>query len=624
VAADAAAKMGLNVIVIEPTNRIGGMTTGGLGRTDIGNKQVVRGLSLKYYRELGKHYGNFENWVFEPSAALKVMQEFAESPKIRIVYNHHLCDAAVENGRILGIRTADGSDTLEFSAKWFIDASYEGDLMAKAGVSYKTGREDNNVYDETWDGSQCLDRHQFPDGVDPFVIPEKPESGLLWGISRQVLKENGTGDDYIQAYNYRICLTDVAENMIPIERPADYDSTRYELMVRLFEAQKGKTGLNDYFIWSLMPNHKTDINNRGGFSTDMIGMNYNYPEGNWEERQAIIDAHKSYTLGLLYFVAHDERVPGELRAEVLRWGLPKDEYIENGHWTPQLYVRESRRLTGEYVATQADCENRTEVSDGIAYAAYNMDSHNTERVVVLKDGKYMVKNEGNVEVSGGVPYPISYRCITPKREECTNLLVPVCCSASHIAYGSIRMEPVFMCMGQAAAIAVGIAEKKGLSRVQDVDAADINAVFAKDPYMDGTQPDILLDDAGARIEGDWEYVHSNRGYGASFYKCKSEGVMEFSFKAENSGVYDVYNYTHFSNFEGKNLNIPINPITKIEFPDGSVVSFDASSVDLSSLGQTSTAWEKVGEVRLEKGKEYRFRIIGEEKVYADALLLVKQ
>jgi len=624
VAANAAAKMGLKVVVIEPTNRIGGMTTGGLGRTDIGNKQVVKGLALKFYRELGKRYGNLENWVFEPSAAFEVMKTFADVPNVSIVKGRYICSASVNNGRIESLSATDGTDTLEYRAEWFIDCSYEGDLMAKAGVSYRTGREDNSEYCETWDGSQCLEGHQFPDGVDPFVVPGDPKSGLLWGISKQEMKENGKGDNYIQAYNYRICLTDVKENMIPIGRPDDYDSTRYELLLRLYDAQKDKRGINDYFIWSLMPNHKTDINNRGGFSTDMIGMNYNYPEGTWEERQAILDAHKSYTLGLLYFVGNDPRVPAELRDEVAKWGFPKDEYMENGNWTPQLYVRECRRLVGEYVATQADCENRTEVGDGVAYAAYNMDSHNCERVVLFKNGKYMVKNEGNVEIPGGVPYPISYRSVTPRREECTNLLVPVCCSASHIAYGSIRMEPVFMCLGQAAGIAVGLARKNGLKTLQEVDSKQINGIFAMDPYMDGTTPDIILDDPDASVEGDWFFAKSNRGYGASFYKCKGKGSVTFKLTAPFSGTFKVYNYTHFANFEGTKLNIKINPITKIEFPDGSVHSLDASNIDLSSLGQTTTAWEEIGEVTLEKGKEYRFRTIGEEMVVADALLLIKE
>src|SRR5690606_23293193 len=322
-----------------------------------------------------------------------------------------------------------------------------GDLMARAGVSYRVGREDNSEYNETINGVQLMDGHQFPDGIDPYKTPGKPRSGLLWGISDEKLLPNGTGDKKVQAYNYRICLTSDPDHQISITRPEDYDPSRYELLLRLFEAFPHKRKLNDYFIWSHMPNRKTDINNRGPFSTDMIGMNYGYPDGSYEERERIIRDHTVYTKGLLYFFAHDPRAPQRLRDEMRQWGYPKDEYVEYGHWTPQLYIREARRMVGSYVMTQHNCQGREVVADGVGMAAYTMDSHNTQRIVV--DG--MVKNEGNVEIGGFGPYPISYRALTPKAEECRNLLVPVCLSATHIAFGSIRMEPVFMVLAQSAA-----------------------------------------------------------------------------------------------------------------------------------------------------------------------------
>jgi hypothetical protein len=307
---------------------------------------------------------------------------------------YHLADAQMNGTDIISIKVAGGEnslDTLSFKGNWFIDASYEGDLMAKAGVSYRTGREDCSEYGETWNGVHMRHMHQFPDGVDPYVIPGDPSSGLLWGISEGQLAAKGSGDNLIQAYNYRICLTNNPENRIPIEKPENYDPSKYELLVRVFEAQKDMREINQYFIWSLAPNQKTDVNNRGAFSTDMIGMNHNYPEATWEERQEIIKAHKDYTLGLLYFYATDPRVPAELQNHVKEWGLPKDEYVENGHWTPQLYVRECRRMVGEYVATQADCDNKVIAPEGIAYAAYTMDSHNTQRIVIEKNGKKIVK-----------------------------------------------------------------------------------------------------------------------------------------------------------------------------------------------------------------------------------------
>lgn len=617
-AAYSAAQMGMDVVVIEPTERFGGLTTGGLGHTDIGNKQVVKGLALQFYRRLGAHYGNLENWVFEPSAAASVIDEYLSHPRITAIKGYHLVDACKEGTEIRSVRVAGSGDTLTFKAPWFIDCSYEGDLMAAAGVEYRVGREDNSEYGETWNGVHKMHLHQFPDGVDPFVIPGKPESGLLWGISNQKLSPEGSGDNLVQAYNYRICLTDSLANMIPIEKPEGYDPSRYELLVRLYEAQPHMRDINQYFIWSPMPGRKTDVNNRGAFSTDMIGMNYDYPESSWERRQEIIKAHKDYTLGLLYFTAHDERIPSVIREFVARWGLPKDEYVNTGHWTPQLYVRESRRMVGEYVATQADCENVREAGDGISMAAYTMDSHNCQRIVVKEGGKYMVKNEGNVEISGGLPYPISYRSLTPKREQCTNLLVPVCCSASHIAYGSIRMEPVFMGMGQAAGLAVSFAKKKGLHKVQDVDYRDIVHVLETDPFQNGTAPDIVLDDSSMEAAPGWVKGRLSGSYGPS---CLTAGPgcapVVFSSVIPSGGNYMVYSYQH-KPLEG------FNPVTTIELSTGDKYAVNAADVNIT--GQTTSAWHLLGQVSLKAGETFSASFSsdgGSGKVMADAVLLVK-
>ena len=631
VAADAAAKMGLNVVVVEPTCRIGGMTTGGLGRTDIGNKQVVQGLALKFYRECGKRYGNLENWVFEPKVAKEVMDEFARSPRIKVITNRHFVNAKTKNGKIISLTAAGEGDTLTFKAKWFIDASYEGDLMAGAGVSYRTGREANSEYGETWDGVQLLHiYHQFPHGMDPFVDPGNPSSGLLWGIENHGALPNGTGDDRIQAYNYRICLTDDPDNMIPLTEPANYDPSRYELLARLFKAQPDMRDINQYFIWTPMPNHKTDINNRGAFSTDMIGMSQGYPEGTWEERQSIINAHRDYTLGLLWFYITDPRVPSNLKEFVSKWGLPKDEYTECGNWTPQLYIRECRRMVGEYVATQADCEGRGNATDGIAHAAYNMDSHNCERIITLNNnGKWMVENEGDVEIPGGIPYPISYRSITPVRGECTNLVVPVCCSATHIAYGSIRMEPVFMCLGQAAGIAVGLAQKEGLSAIQDVDYRKIQEVFRNDPYMDGTAPDVIVDDPQASVDGDsWEIVGNRGGYGPSFYQGSSaSGSVTFTGVPVTAADYELYIYQHRLEKED-DLDLgaaDMNPITVYELSDGRTITVDAREVVID--GQAAGAWHKIADVSLDKGQEFSVKVHGDGSngyIRADAILFVQK
>jgi hypothetical protein len=492
------ARMGKTVLLIEPSQRIGGLTTGGLGQTDIGNKVAIGGIAREFYQNIRKYYEDTARWkwqkkeeyadggqtrtaeaedamwTFEPSAALEVYKAMLAAENMKLVYGERLNrkDGVTKNGgSITRIEMESGT---AYSGRMFIDATYEGDLMAAAGVKYFVGREANSVYGETFNGVQLQDGHQFPEGVDPYVKPGDPKSGLLWGISENKLAEKGSGDDLVQAYNFRICLTDDEANRIPFSEPENFDPAKYELLVRLFEAQPDKRGLNDYFIWSAMPNDKTDINNRGGFSTDMINMSHAYPEASYEERETIVNAHRDYTRGLLYFYTSDPRVPKALQEAVLRWGYPKDEYTETDNWSPQLYVREVRRMIGGYVMTQVNCVGKEVVNDPVGLAAYTMDSHNCQRIVV--NGQ--VRNEGNVEVGGFPPYPISYRSIVPKKNEAGNLLVPVCLSASHIAFGSIRMEPVFMVLGQSAAIAASLAIDQDLN-VQDVRYEDLKKVLVE-------------------------------------------------------------------------------------------------------------------------------------------------
>ena len=617
-AAYSAAKLGSKVTVICPDVTLGGMTTGGLGQTDIGNKQAVIGLARQFYRKLGTHYGKLEQWLFEPHVAEEIIMEYLDNPKIKVMQGWYLESVRKEGTRIISITCKNKSgESVTIEADQFIDCTYEGDLMAASGVSYTVGREDSSVYGEKWNGSHVMGMHQFRDGVDPFVVPGKPESGLLWGISDWKLKEEGAGDDYVQAYNYRICLTDVPENMIPIEKPENYDPSMYELLVRVFESDPDPV-LGNYFIWSRMPGHKTDINNRGPFSTDMIGMNHSYPEASWPEREEIIKAHKDYTLGLFYFYMTDPRVPEVLQKEIRRWGLPKDEYVRTGHWTHQLYIREARRLVGEYVATQADCENKTEIPDGIGYAAYQMDSHNCERIVVEKDGKLMVKNEGDVEIGGGRPYPISYRSLTPKREECTNLLVPVCLSASHIAYGSIRMEPVFLGMGQTCGLAAAMA---GKGAVQEVDVKKIQDIYAHDPYLDGREPDTLLDEDSEFISGTdgWKVVQGHGAYGKTYlsYSGPAEGnKLVYNIPGTLDGAYDVYSFQ-------QNTGCPKMVFSIDAAGEKSQVEFNRK--DLHVEGQTSGEWVHLGTLGLKKGKGGSIRISGEEDdLRADGILFVKK
>jgi hypothetical protein len=456
IAAYTAARLGKKVILVTPDAHLGGLSSGGLGNTDIGNKIAITGLARDFYRRVGNHYGKSEQWIFEPHVAEDIFKAYIREGAVPVLF-HQSLQAVHKKGtsirEIIVLPTDSAGPGTIIHAVEFIDCSYEGDLMAMAGVAYTVGRENNRQYHETYNGVQLLDKHQFPDGVDPYILKGKPGSGLLWGISRENLAPRGSGDKKVQAYNFRICLTDSMPNRMEITRPQGYDSTRYQLLLRYIQIRNPRHLEEGILNINALPAHKTDINNNGPFSTDMIGSNDDYPEASAKTRKEIIRAHTVYIKGLLYFLGHDENMPGELKNEMLRWGYPKDEYPDNDHWTPQLYIRESRRMIGEYVMTEGNCTGKLKVADGIGLAAYTMDSHNCQRIVV----NGMVKNEGDVQVGGFPPYPVSYRSIVPKKTDCQNLLVPVCLSASHIAYGSIRMEPVFMVLSQSAAFAAVLA-----------------------------------------------------------------------------------------------------------------------------------------------------------------------
>jgi hypothetical protein len=453
-AAVQAAREGRKVVLTESGGRLGGMSSGGLSQTDIGNKAAIGGVAREFYQRMGRHYGTNEAWKLEPSVAERVFNEMIFESGATVYFHQQLAYVNTNNGRIESLTMADGT---VIQAGIFIDASYEGDLLPGAGVSYFVGREANAVYHETLDGVRSVTpKHQFTVPVDPYLRPGDPSSGLLPFIQDQAPGQAGEGDHSVQAYNFRLCLTQNPTNKLPIAPPEHYDPARYELLARYIEAlaATGKPPRLRRFMDIIpMPHGKTDINNNGGFSTDFIGGNAGYADGSYAERERIRQAHEDYTRGFLYFLATSPRVPSGLRAEMQSWGLCKDEFTNTGGWPSQLYIREARRMVSDYVMTENNCRESTELPDPIGLAAYTMDSHNCRRIV--RDGR--VQNEGDVQVGGFPPYQISYRSIVPRRGECENLLVPVCLSASHIAYGSIRMEPVFMVLGQSAALAAGLA-----------------------------------------------------------------------------------------------------------------------------------------------------------------------
>lgn len=480
IAAYTALKQGKSVVVVEQSGRIGGLSAGGLGQTDIGHVDIIRGYSMDFYRRVGKFYGKTEPvFLFEPKAALAVYNQYVAESEMPILRNYRIIDCKKQGPTVSSItleNSLDPSTKLHkfVSAKVFIDCSYEGDLMAKAGISYTVGREANSQYGETYNGVQIAIRHQFCQGVDPYKVKGDPSSGLLWGISPLEMGPQGSADNHVQAYNYRLALTSDPANFIEIQKPERYNPSHYELLVREHEYRPW-TDINEVLYFGMMPNNKTDINNIGGLSTDMIGANWDYPEASYARRDSIAREHKDYTLGLLYFLAHDPRVPENIRTEMRRWGLPKDEYEETGHFTPQLYIREARRMVGQTVMTQYHCQGIVSVKDTVGWAAYTMDSHNSGRFVV----NGCVRNEGNVEMWVPGPYPVGYGAITPKASEADNVIVPVCLSASHIAYGSIRMEPVFMVLGETSALAACQAIDEHSSKVQQVNVPKMMQEFYK-------------------------------------------------------------------------------------------------------------------------------------------------
>jgi len=513
IAAVQAKKMGKTVIVVSPDKHLGGLSSGGLGFTDTGNKSVIGGLSREFYHRVWLHYdqpqawtwqkkaeyGNKGQgtpaidgeqrtmWIFEPHAAEQVFEDYVKQYGIPVERDEWLDRAKgvkKDGARIISITTLSGKT---YTGKMFIDATYEGDLMAVAGVEYTVGREAQSTYDEKWNGVQVgvlHHRHHFGAVKQPIsadITPGDPKSGVVARVSTQPPGEYGQADKKVQAYCFRMCLTDVPSNRIPFAKPDGYDPKQYELLLRVFDAGWRET----FEKFDPIPNHKTDTNNHGPFSTDNIGMNWDYPDATYERRREIIKEHETYQKGWLYFIANDPRVPKEVQEKMQTWGLPKDEFTDSGGWSPQLYIREARRMIGSYVMTENDLLKKRTTPDSIGMGSYGIDSHNVQRYITPEGD---VQNEGDIGVPTKGPYGIAYGALVPKRGQADNLLVPVCASSSHIAFGSIRMEPVFMILGQSAATAAVLAID-GQMAVQDVPYAKLRArLLADGQVLEYTTP----------------------------------------------------------------------------------------------------------------------------------------
>jgi FAD dependent oxidoreductase len=493
------ARMGKSVVLIEPSNHIGGLTSGGLGFTDSGDKAAIGGIAREFYQRVKKHYDKPESWkfgkredfkgyrpaedamwTFEPHVAEQILREMLKEAKVEVVTSERLRSFGsfvriAPAGPIIRIHMESGNS---YRASVYIDASYEGDLLPVIADSYVVGRESNSIYGEALNGVQKAKNqhsHRFTVNVDPFVKPGDAKSGLLFGIEKEPLPKDGDGDYRLQAFCFRMCMSNVKENSVPFPKPEDYDEAKYELLFRNFEAGDLRFPMKP----DMLPNGKTDTNNNCAVSTDFIGQNYKYANATYEERAKIIKEHESYQKGLMWTLANHKRVPQKIRDEMAKWGLAKDEFTDNGNWPHQIYVREARRMVSDYVMTEHDCRRTRVTPEPIGMGSYNMDSHNCCRYVT-PDG--FVQNEGDIQVNPGGPYQISYKSIVPKAGECPNLLVPMCLSSSHIAYGSIRMEPVFMVLGQSAATAACIAIDDKVA-VQKVDYAKLKERLLKDKQV---------------------------------------------------------------------------------------------------------------------------------------------
>ncbi len=583
IAAVQAVKMDRSVVIVSPDKHLGGLTSGGLGWTDTGNKAVIGGLSRDFYHRVYLAYQNKENWphqdpkqygnkgqgtpamdgesrtmwIFEPHIAEQVYEDYVKDFKLKVDRDEWIDrenGVVKSNGRIESIRTLSGKT---YRGKMFIDATYEGDLMATAGVSYHVGRESADQYKELYNGVQTgVLHHAHHFGglkpVSPYVIPDDPKSGIVARVSADPPGEKFAGDHRVQAYCFRMCLTNHEPNRIPFEKPEGYDPAQYELLARAYQA-----GFNQTFgKFDQIPNHKTDTNNHGPFSTDNIGYNYDYPEASYERRREIIKEHEAYQKGWLYFITTDPRVPEKTRLEMKKWGLPKDEFLDNGNWSHQLYIREARRMIGDYVMTENELLKRRATPDSVGMGSYAMDSHNVQRYITPEG---YVQNEGDIGVSTNGPYEIAYGSLVPKKNECENLLFPVCVSSSHIAFGSIRMEPVFMILGQSAATAASIALDENIA-VQDVVYETLKGRLQEDgqvlhysgPVLSHSRlsvpskslDGIVVDDANATFVGQWTpSVSSDRfvdsGYQHDGNDSKVQAIATFPVKLPKPGIYEV-------------------------------------------------------------------------------------
>jgi len=583
-AAVQAGRMGKKSVLLSFNRHVGGMTSGGLTATDVGNKDTIGGLALEYYTRIGR----LRDLI--PSEAEALFLTMLEEAGVTVLFERCLESVVLEDGRIVSA-TMETGETV--AAAMFVDATYEGDLLAAAEVSHYVGREPLGTYGETLAGqlqniswSNVYQFCQLP--VSPFLEPDNPDSGLLPEISSDPMGEKGDGDYRVQAYNFRMRLTNKADK-VPFPKPRGYDPGRYALLARFMNADPGIRWTLDYTTTPMTDGpvqmRNGDSNNAGSFSSDYVGGSNFWPDGTFEPvsfselppprrglqmpfrdlyemRERIFQDHVNYQQGLMYFLANDPQVPETLQERVNRFGLDSTEYQDTGFWPHHLYIREGRRMLSDYVMTQDDAQSKRKVSDSVGLASYQMDSHFCNRMIVKEDGAYTVRNEGGFGKACPRPYPVSYRSIVPRKEECVNLLVPICLSASHVAYGSIRMEPVFMILGQSAGTAAVLAIDEGIA-LQDLAYDTLEKKLAEDGQVLSFLPGdiyplakldgVVVDDEAAVAEGEWMHSASappyvEQGYRHDVNKNKGGSTMTFTAALPAPGRYEVrLAYSHLAN-----------------------------------------------------------------------------
>jgi hypothetical protein len=638
-AAVQAKRMGRSVVLVSPYQRLGGMTSNGLGSVDSSRQELVGGIAREFYHRVWRHYQSpdswkwerFEDfgnrgqgtsgvdgdqrtmWVFEPNVAEDIFNSFIQENGIQVFRNEWLNreeGLEMDQNEIISFTSLSGT---RFVGKIFIDCTYEGDLMAAVGIPYKIGREGNKMYGETFNGVQTsmAKRNQFINRIDPYVVRGDPTSGLLAGVSDWSPHKDGSSDNKVPAYKFHLCLTKVEENREPFTKPDLYDPRQYELLLRTLN--RGSRHILGRF--DPIPNAKTNTDQNGAFSTDFLGANYLYPDGTYQERSAIIDSHINYLRGYFYFLINDLRVPAEIREEVSSWGLARDEFMKNGFWPEQIHVYEARRMIGESILTEHHVMGRREVNEPIALVSAPISSNHFQRYNASDDdGNQFVQNEGDIWVEIQQPYAIPFKSILPQGTICNNLLVPVCLSASHVAYSSIRSESVFMILGQAAATSAVLAVEAEFSlhnlpyqmlRNQLIDDGQIlelqklSRVTRGYGLLPQSLGGVVVDGQMVELEGNWIKSSSMRPFvGESYYHDgngnKGLCSARFPFVAPMDGLHEIkVSFSAFGNRAG-NLNYCV----KHEGGEEKIL------VDQRKPPSIEDFWVSLGSFNFKKGVQY--------------------